>query len=60
VIGLRRPYAMQSTSFASLAGGLMSYGGSRKDQYRLVGIYAGRILRRQKASRPSGATRDPV
>jgi len=32
----------------ALAGGMMSYGGSLMDQYRLVGVYTGRILRGEK------------
>jgi putative tryptophan/tyrosine transport system substrate-binding protein len=41
------PAAYQFREFAA-AGGVMSYGGSRTDQYRLVGVYAGRILKGEK------------
>jgi putative ABC transport system substrate-binding protein len=41
------PAAYQFREFAA-AGGLMSYGGNRTDQFRLVGVYAGRILKGEK------------
>jgi putative ABC transport system substrate-binding protein len=45
----RLPVLYPDRSFVE-AGGLMSYGSSRTDAAREVGIYAGRILRGEKAS----------
>jgi putative ABC transport system substrate-binding protein len=41
------PAIYQYRQFAA-AGGLMSYGGSVTDQYRQIGVYAGRILEGEK------------
>jgi putative tryptophan/tyrosine transport system substrate-binding protein len=41
------PTIYQLRSFAA-AGGLVSYGGSLTDAYRLIGIYTGRILKGEK------------
>ena len=41
------PTAFQYREFAA-AGGLMSYGGSVTDSYRLMGVYTGRILKGEK------------
>ncbi|MFL6804507.1 MAG: ABC transporter substrate-binding protein [Xanthobacteraceae bacterium] len=43
------PTIFQYRPFAA-AGGLMSYGSDETDYYRLVGIYAGRILKGEKPS----------
>ena len=43
------PTIFQYRSFVD-AGGLMSYGGSASDSYRLVGVYTGRILKGEKPS----------
>jgi putative ABC transport system substrate-binding protein len=45
----RVPTISQFRQFA-VAGGLMSYGGSQTDQYRLAGLYTGRILKGEKPS----------
>jgi putative tryptophan/tyrosine transport system substrate-binding protein len=41
------PMIYQTREFTA-AGGLVSYGGSIKDSYRLAGVYAGRILKGDK------------
>ena len=43
------PTIYQLSSFAA-AGGLMSYGASLTDSYRLAGVYTGRILKGEKPS----------
>ena len=43
----RVPAIYQSRDFAE-AGGVMSYGGSLADGFRLVGVYTGRILKGDK------------
>jgi putative tryptophan/tyrosine transport system substrate-binding protein len=43
------PVIFFDRAFAA-AGGLMSYGGSTPDAYRLAGVYTGRILRGEKPS----------
>ena len=40
--------AIHPTRKFAAAGGLMSYGGSRTDQFRLLGVYTGRILKGEK------------
>jgi putative ABC transport system substrate-binding protein len=43
------PTIYQLSSFAA-AGGLMSYGASLTDSYRLSGVYTGRVLKGEKPS----------
>ena len=52
------PAVFQFREFAA-AGGLMSYGDSLTDRSRQVGVYAGRILKGEKAGRPAGRCRPP-
>jgi putative tryptophan/tyrosine transport system substrate-binding protein len=47
VLNQGMPTIFQDSDFAA-AGGLMSYGGSNTEMYRLVGGYAGRILKGEK------------
>jgi putative ABC transport system substrate-binding protein len=44
---LAMPTIYQTPEFAA-AGGLMSYGASLADAYRLAGVYVGRILKGEK------------
>ncbi len=46
-LGQAIPAMFQYREFVA-AGGLISYAGSQPDSYRLVGVYAGRILRGEK------------
>jgi putative ABC transport system substrate-binding protein len=43
------PAIFQTREFAA-AGGLVSYGGSLKESYRVVGVYTGRVLRGEQPS----------
>lgn len=49
VRGLSMPTIYQWREFVE-AGGLMSYGPSRADAYRLSGVYAGRVLRGERVA----------
>jgi putative ABC transport system substrate-binding protein len=51
IVALAARHAVPAVYFSrdfALAGGLMSYGGSIVEGYRLVGVYAGRILQGAK------------
>jgi putative ABC transport system substrate-binding protein len=53
------PAIFQTREFVG-AGGLMSYGGSLLDVFRIAGTYTGRILRGRKARQSTGATGEQV
>ncbi len=48
-VSYKIPAIMAQRDFV-IAGGLMSYGADQRDEYRQVGIYAGRILKGEKPS----------
>jgi putative tryptophan/tyrosine transport system substrate-binding protein len=51
LVALADHYAVPTIHFVreyATAGGLMSYGGNLTDNYRLIGVYTGRILKGEK------------
>jgi putative ABC transport system substrate-binding protein len=52
VLGLASVPAIYQLHAFAAAGGLVSYGGSLTDAYRLVGVYTGQILKGKPADLP--------